>query len=136
MKEDKIFVVLFISLLAILVIGLFPREPTTASSISTAAISLPAESDLLVSGIIIAVIVIAVGAYFFLARRSKFKSLVSESPMEKPRMPIEKPSTHKQKLKNYIQLSVKQGKSKSQIRHTLMAVGWPNEDIDKALREI
>ena len=84
------------------------------------------------------VLILSIAAYFLLVKKPKFNDMLSanEETLVQPKLPIEKPATNRHKLKNYIQHGLSQGKSKSQIRQALLAVGWPTDEIDKVLREI
>lgn len=138
MKEDHLFVVIFLSLLAILALGLMPRYSGEATITGT-AVSPPATSSIWIIIVVIIVVIALIGAiaYFFI-RKPSFKKVVSESsiPLEQPRLPIEKPRTPEQKLHNYVQHSIAQGKSSSQVRHALLAVGWPKETIEKVMKKL
>ncbi len=139
MKEDNLFIVLFVSLLAILILGLMPKYSPEGAVTGAAVYSIPSGTELWIGlAIITILIIITVVAFFLKKRKSKFESLISESPIieEQPKMPIEEPKTDEERLQNYIQLSLSQGKSKSQIRHTLIAVGWPNKVIEKVIKEL
>lgn len=156
MKEDDYVAIIFIFLIGILAMALVPNYAPEVP-ITGAVIMAPAKQStsltniFIIIGAIAAVIVIVV-VLLYLKKRQGFHTLMAKFRPEMPKLGSEltalpgerlrkpeivrAPRSENEALDHYVKAALASGRSKSQIRRTLLGVGWPNETIEKVLRQI